>query len=471
MIHSNRTYYINDQPVTVLKNSLSINDRINERTTCSFTVYEPKMELTVGMEVTVLDHQAIIFAGSIESTTEYGDGDRYVAVSCVDYSQLIDKRVVFTAFENRLAGDMVKSIIYGFFHEEGITEGTIQDGPLISKAVFNYDNGNVAMNYLSEITGYNWFIDHEKKLHFFSRETYQAPYSLSDTSFNYKGLQVKKTRGQYRNRQYVRAGLDITGEIPLEKPTPRPDGVSQTFILRLPVAKKPRIFIDGVEVDPEDIGANGVDQNKKFYFSYNSNTITQDNSEEPLNNQVLEISYRGLYPILVVAENPEEIAKRKELEGGTGVYEDVIEEQKLDTRASAFDFATGKLDKYGMIPRIITFSTYHGGLKAGQLLSIHHHQHNLEDSFLIESVTARDDKGLTQYNIKCLDGSALGGWEQFFKSLLNENKKLVIRENEVLVLLNTTLEQQAWVEEAEGTVYACHVPSDSLFPSEQVLPC
>lgn len=105
------------------------------------------------------------------------------------------------------------------------------------------------------------------------------------------------------------------------------------------------------------------------------------------------------------------------------------------------------------------------------MLSIHHHQHNLEDSFLIESVTARDDKGLTQYNIKCLDGSALGGWEQFFKSLLNENKKLVIRENEVLVLLNTTLEQQAWVEEAEGTVYACHVPSDSLFPSEQVLPC
>ena len=91
------------------------------------------------------------------------------------------------------------------------------------------------MNYLAEVIGYSWYIDNLKQLNFFDRKTYNAPFELTDTSHNYKGLTVKKTRSQYRNRQYIRAGTDITGEIALEKPSPKPDGVSKTFVTRLPI--------------------------------------------------------------------------------------------------------------------------------------------------------------------------------------------------------------------------------------------
>lgn len=433
-----RSYYIAENKVTAQKNSLTITDKLNERTTCSFVVVEPDFSIDVGMEVVVEDNGIVIFAGAVDNVSAYGDKVKYVAVSCVDYSQLVDKRIIAEAYDNMTAGDMVREFIQKVFAEEGITEGNVQNGPVISKAVFNYLDGNTALNYLAEVTGYYWFIDNEKRLHFFDRSTHTAPFELSDTSYNYKDLQVKRTRSQYRNRQYIRAGTDISQEIVKEKPTPKPDGTSRTFVVRLPIAMKPRIYIDGNEIPEEEIGVNGLDKDRKYYFSYNSNTITQDNSEPVLTDgQVIEVTYRGLYPLLIVAEDSGQISERQAIEGGSGIHENIIQEQNINTRDAALEFASGKLAMYGMIPKIVSFNTYQLGLRAGQLITINNTMHGLSGAYLIESITARDDNGLTLYSVKCLDGSALGGWEQLFKSLIQGNKKLVIRENEVLVKLIT----------------------------------
>jgi hypothetical protein len=467
-----RTYTIAGQSVTVQRSSLNYNDRRNERTTCSFTVVEPTFEIDVGMEVWVKEGADTVFAGTIDNLKEYGKNEKYVAVSCVDFSQLIDKRAIPLTFVNTLAGNIARAFITEKFAEEGITAGTIHDGPVITKAVFPYDNGNIAMNYLADLTGFSWSIDHNKRLNFYDRSTYLAPFSLTDKSLNYEGMQVQKTRGQYRNQQYVRGGKDLTQEIVKEKPTPKPDGVSKTFVVRLPIALKPRIFIDDIEVDPSLIGVNGFDKNKKYYFSFGSNTITQDDAEPILTEvQKLEITYRGLYPMRVAAENAEGITERKAIEGGSGIYENVVDEESLDTREAAFEFANAKLDKFSVIPKVITFNTHEPGLKAGQLLPIQNTKFRLDGSYLIESVTARDNGGLTQYAVKCLDGSTLGGWEQFFKSLIKGNKKLVIRENEILVLLITQFERQNWAEKTDISVYACPVPSEELYPSETLYPC
>jgi hypothetical protein len=356
--------------------------------------------------------------------------------------------------------------------------------------VFNYDNGNVAMNMLAEKTGFSWYVDKDKKLHFIERIHMTAPYSVDDSTA-LKSFRVKRNKKFYRNRQFVQAGVELTSTILLEKPTPKPDGVSRTFVTRLPVGLKPTIVIDGTPVDDNDVGVNGLDQNKEWYFSYNSNIITQDTSLAPLEtDDTIEITYQGLFPIFVVSENPAEIATRIGVEGGSGVYENIIEEKTLDGRDAAFQFAEAKLDKYGFIPRVITFDIYEHGLKAGQLITIENTVHGIDDSFLIESVTTRDMNGLTVYSVKCLDGSALGGWEQLFKGLVTTKKQLVIREGEVLVLIfNVPSETQNWSEElttptptedeetsewAEDTtptVYACPIPSEDLYPADDLYPC
>ena len=451
-----RTYTIANNVVTVQKNSLSYTDTLNDRTTCSFIAIDPAFGIDVGMEVIVEEDSSTIFAGTVDSVSESGDKTNYVSVACVDFSQLVDKRIIANSYENQLAGDIVKDFISLVFADEGITAGDIQDGPIISKAVFNYDNGNTGMNYLADTTGFNWEINNLKQLNFFDRSTFTAPFALMDHSHNYSGLSVKKSRSDYRNRQYIRAGTDTTAEIALEKPTPKPDGVSKTFVVRLPIALKPRIFIDTVEVSPSDIGINGLDQDKKYYFSFGSNVITQGSTVATLDTEVLEVTYKGLYPLLVVSELPGQINARKALEGGSGISENIIQEGNLDTRQAALEFAHGKLEKYGVIPKIVTFNTYSKGLKAGQLIPITNTKHNLSGTFLIDSVAARNDGVLTLYSVRCLDGASFGGWEQLFKTLLQGNKNIVIRENEVVVRYITFADDYVNLAMDEEMTYHLH---------------
>ena len=468
-----RTYTIANNVVTVQKNSLSYTDTLNDRTTCSFIAIDPTFDIDVGMEAIVEEDTDTIFAGTVDSVSESGDKTNYVSVACVDFSQLVDKRIIANSYESQLAGDIVRDFINLVFSEEGITEGNVQDGPVISRAVFNYDNGNTGMNYLADTTGFNWEINSLKQLNFFDRSTFVSPFELNDFSHNYKDLTVKKSRSNYRNRQYIRAGTDTTAEIPLEKPTPKPDGVSKTFVVRLPIAQKPRIFINTVEVDPTFIGINGVDKDMKYYFSYNSNAITQDDSQTLLiDTQVIEITYKGLYPLLVVTELPGQVIARKSIEGGSGVHEDIVEESNLDTRQAAMEFANGKLEKYGIIPKVVTFTTENKGLKAGQLLTIANSKHNLSGTFLIDSISGRDNGVLILYSVKCLDGASVGGWEQLFKTLLQGNRRLVIRENEVVVRYITFADDfvnLAMTEEMTYHLHQYHICGQTICGTEVIL--
>jgi hypothetical protein len=152
----------------------------------------------------------------------------------------------------------------------------IEDGPIIKKAVINYTLISQALDYLKTVTGFVWNIGHDKALNFYSRTMVGANFDLTDSvqhfSFNHD-----TNMDQYRNTQYVRGGFAETATQPII--TQKPDGVNRTFTLRFPVASKPDIYINSVQVNPNDIGINGIDSGKMWYYTYNSATITQDLSQ------------------------------------------------------------------------------------------------------------------------------------------------------------------------------------------------
>jgi hypothetical protein len=243
----------------------------------------------------------------------------------------------------------------------------------------------------------------------------------------------------------VRAGTGKTTEQALEKPSPAPDGSSRNFIVRFPVAEKPVVYVNSTAVLSANVGVNGLDTNKSWYFSYNSNIISQANTTAVLTSGVtLEITYTGLYPILPRIDDPAQIAERAAIETGTsGKYENLQTEKSINERNQAFEYAEGLILKYGIIPSTITFDTEVPGLKAGQLLPIQKTLFGINSSFLIESVgISAADAGKINYSVKCLDGSAIGGWERFFVDLIGKNSTFVISENEVIALLNLQTETE-----------------------------
>jgi len=229
----------------------------------------------------------------------------------------------------------------------------------------------------------------------------------------------------------------------------------------------------GVEVSPDDIGVNGFDTNKKYYFTYNTNNITQDDSETVLSTEVLEITYIGLYPLLVVAQSADAINDRKSIEGGTGIYENIANEPKIDQRENALTIANSKLRKYTKIEREITYQTFTNGLKTGQLQNVNMDKYKVENGeFLIDrmTITDFDGTGMLLYDVHCVDGEAFGGWTTFFKQLVKEAGKLIIREDEVLVILQLSFETQGWGEDTQKIVFSLPIPSETLYPSETFYP-
>lgn len=415
--------------------SLQLTDTLNARDTCSFNLldktgtYRP----VVGQESIITDG-ARVFAGTIDEPDETaipGSSALEFQCSCVDYNQIPDRHLVARVYENQTLGAIVRDIVTQDLAGEVITVIKVQDGPTITKAVFNYRTATEAFNDLAELTGYAWNIDYYKDLAFFARETNLAPFSLTDTSKNFRNMSVKPTRGQYRNKQYIRAGQDITD--------PRTDsfkgnGKDKSYVLNFAVAKVPTVKVNGVD---KTKGIRGLETGKDFYWSKGEKEITQDDAGTPLaSTDTLDVTYQGLFPIILVSQSDSEISSRQAVEGGTGIYEAIEDDQSIDSQSLATQKADGLLRRFGRIPRIIEFETDTVGLAAGQLITINVTRHNLNAQFLIDSVAAWDVEGkFLRYRVRALDGESLGSWVDFFKKLAEAGRKFVIRENEVLVLL------------------------------------
>ncbi|MBT9134885.1 MAG: hypothetical protein DDT38_01627 [Firmicutes bacterium] len=276
------------------------------------------------------------------------------------------------------------------------------------------------------MTGFSWNISYTRDLHFFARETNVAPFALTN---NFRDMQVKRTREQYRNQQIVRAGQDQT-DVRTERF--RGDGTLKSFLLSLPVATVPTVTVNGTA---QTVGIRGLETGRAWYWQKGDSTITQDDVPAALGTaDNLAVTYRGQFPILLVAQKTDEIRTRAAVEGGTGIYEALFNDQNIDGVILAEQKAEGLLRRYGRIPQTVTCETDAPGLAAGQMITITVPAHNLHGQYLIDSVQAVDIAGrLMRYRVRALDGEHLGGWVEFFQAMAAAGRQFVIRENEVLI--------------------------------------
>lgn len=354
-------------------------------------------------------------------------------------------------------------------------------GTYIRKAVFNYVSASQALDEICELSGAIWWITADKTLHYVSRDEFKSPWDITPAHAPIEDIEVETDLNQYRNRQYLRAGQDTTD---LQTERIKGDGSKRTFNLGYQVAQLPTVFLNDVE---QTVGVRQKDKNKAFYWAKGEKEITQDESRTPLSStDVLRVEYYGLYPIIVVAEDDAAINEMKGRTGDTGLYEDVEENSLIDDGDLALEFANSRLKRYAKINTRVSFRTMKKGLQAGQLIPIDLPEHEVNGEFLISSVQIQVDvNGLVFYNIECVDGEDVGGWENFFKQLARASKTYVIRENEVLIRLATQAERFGFGEEMDYTRFVCKFPSkgevyfsgpqplviDPVYPSYTFYPC
>jgi hypothetical protein len=428
--------------------TLRINDEVGKRSEADFILRSNDgFVVKDGQKIEIYDDADIVFNGVIinprEKSFEAGAWV-FISVSAQDYQAVCDRRVVNDSYDNLTAGAIVQDIITTVLASEGIAAGTIHTGVTLPRAVFPLISATQAIDELSEASGYTWWVDSLKKLHFVERGAFLASWNITTTSKPVRDVSVEHNRDGYRNRQYIRAGNKLS-DLRTEKFTG--DGKIKTFVLSLPVAKEPEdISVNGVSLGKPRYGVRGRTNNMDYYYARGETIISQDDALTPLTStDELSVTYFGYYPILVVAEQSDEISRRQALEGGTGLYEAVDNKKEIDNSEAALAFAQGKLKKYAKITKVLTYNTDIQGLRAGMLQEVTLPEHELQTvKFFIQSSSLQDlGPSRLRYYVRAVDGDFVGGWDNFFKKIAKTTNTPTIRENEILVKMKTAKDRVA----------------------------
>jgi hypothetical protein len=325
--------------------------------------------------------------------------------------------VVYTAIVGKAAydSDIIADINTNFFNGEGITIGDyVSTGIRINELNYNYVPGNEALNTICDITGRTWYVDPWKRLHYFARTENPAPFNINSTSDNWRSCTVKRSRDKYRNKEYV---LNSFGLL-LSTESFNGDGQSRTFTVALPVYSQPLVKVNGYTAT---VGiANVSASTYGYYWSKETRQIYSNSSNLALaSTDTLTVEYTGLYPVVTVSADGDEISTRAQIESNSGIYEEIATANKTYALDAALDYGAAIIAKYGKPLDEVTLETDIDGLQAGHLISINLPNSDLDGDYLITSVTGRDVGMATmRYKVNACSGLDRGGWASFFRSLV-----------------------------------------------------
>jgi len=377
----------------------------------------------------------VLFHGTIESLSFMKlrtGGQRRFACELVDWNQLLDRRLIAKEYVDQSSGAIVQDVITNYLDDDGIVPSSfVETGPLVTKFVSNYLSARQVLDDLAELIGYGYYVDYDKRLHWFPSESNLAPLTLDGNTVLHAGvlpLEAQASRSQYRNMQYVRAGKDLTDT---QVESFRGDSSQRTWNVGYPIAQAPSSIT--VNAVPKTIGVRGVDEGKQFYWNKDTTEITQDSGETLLaSTDILSITYVGLYDVMVLSKSDSLIAERQSVEGGSGRYEQLENFTNLDGQDLALEKARGLIRKFGRIPNVLRFGTDVPGLQAGMLLPVNLAELGLSGNWLIESVHIRPEGTFLRYEGEAVDGAHLGGWIEFWKKFYESDRQFIARENEVI---------------------------------------
>lgn len=382
--------------------SLETNDRINqEADICRFVIEEygeQTFRPEVNQEVIVTVDGTRTFGGVIIDLEQSMEGHSVIVheVTCKDWTQHADRLRIIERFEDSNLQAVVVALITDYAAVYGFTDTNVMgDDISIASVSFNELSLSECFNKLAKLTGYSWYIDAFKDVHFFKKNDEAAPFNLSgiivdglmvtSENFVWDSLVIKSDFSQIRNRVKIRGG-----EARAESRTKlwAGDGETDTFSTDHKFAEIPTVTVGGVS---KTVGVDYLNQDDDFqvmwsfqqkYIRFTAGNIPAAPGGGDATN--IEITGIPLKPLVVQKQNNPSVVQY-------GVYEFVEYNDSLKTRDEALQFAQTKLESYSDSIRAGSFYTNTPGLKSGQTININIPSRGVSEDFMIQSVTFKQE--------------------------------------------------------------------------------
>jgi hypothetical protein len=320
-----------------------------------------------GMEIVLKDGSRFLFGGFVSrvSPAETGVGQLFVYdIEATDYTYVINNKVAQESYSGQTLGYIVNDLVTKYVNSGyALTINNVDTGPTITTVSFNHIDLRKCFEKLTALTGYVWWVDFEKDIHFKPSDDSCAPEEITDSSNNFMDIQIDTDLTQIRNFIYVKGGTTITDNY--SDQSFKGDGTAVSFPLeQVPVAIQ-SIKLNGVSrtfgQDPDgDAGK---------YFMWNANVppyvrVVVGNPI-PSPTDVIVVSYKYAIPIITPMRSSNSVNVMKALEGGDGIHAYVIDDASITSKDEARQRAIKELIQYAN-PLVNGFiNTRTGILQAG----------------------------------------------------------------------------------------------------------
>lgn len=228
------TVTIDGVPVTTLEESSFRIESVLGQTvdTATLRIYDAAASLAVPEEKDIVITRSDgvrVFGGLTSFVDEEVEGvSRWYTLTCQDYTVLLDTTIVFASYPSGytydgLTGDqaviaaLFETAVVGF----GVTAASeIEARTYVGQALpgmaavnFQYVTLREALNTICSYSGWNYYVDYEKHLHYYYREDLTAPFALSSspdgaTSVGYRKLKRRRDGTAVRNL-YLMFGTNL----------------------------------------------------------------------------------------------------------------------------------------------------------------------------------------------------------------------------------------------------------------------
>jgi hypothetical protein len=409
--------------------SFRLSWRLGGRGTLSFSTFslDGSYEPALGAGVDLRMDGAVIWSGNlarVKTTAMYGSTEpgtpSMSACEAITLESRLDKRIVpLAVYVNKTCKEIITDCLWVKLASgsPAVTElvgdlDQVLDGATIDRYVIDHARFSDVLDDLAARSGYCWFVEPvTQDLYFIPRTSspvlIPAPFSISDADPNCREVSVERMLDGYRNWQYIRISYAAftapTQDIP-------GDGVTQQWTLQAgsPLSDSLVNYLESVTVlegspagaeTAKTFGVHGIDTDRDFYYSPGESTIWQDAAGAPLDaSQTLRVTWRALgADVMDVYDSTAQAYRVIAENGGTGIYDHLIDDSGAADATSELAKAQAILDAKSIIPVEISGVTDEPGLRPGQVMTVALGVPNAAAAVLIDTVDATPLGGALRY--------------------------------------------------------------------------
>lgn len=430
---------------------LIIEDNLNsEVNTAEFTIVTTIGNQPQERSPVEIQKDGKIFAGRITKVQPVRlDGTSFsFLIECSDYTIDLQNELVVEEYTDKTPYYIINDIFVTKGYVVGITiNNVINSGLEVAGVQFNYKTVQQCLEKLAELTGWDWYVDYDKDLHFFPENTESAPIELTDNITTFENLNMDFDKTQIKNRIYIRGGFYLSSTYTQDNYTAFAGQTEFYF------KYSPHDILVTVDTVEKTVGIENIDAPGGHHFLMNfAEKLLKADTITFIGGEVVVIQYKYEIPLVVMVEDVSSQNLIKAIEGGSskGIIQDVIVDDEITDLETARDRGKAELLKYKDSLVTGSFETFTAGFRSGQRLHIDLTDRNIDQYFLIRKVTA-EMVGGNQIKYTVEFATLLLGLNQLLMKLLDESKKTVEREDEVLDRLRTIYESIGVTESMTAT--------------------